>query len=434
MADRLTGDRIGVIGAGYAGCAAAVALTQAGHPVCLMESSRLPGGRARRVDSPHGPLDNGQHILAGAYRATLHLMETVGAVPDQLLLRLPLTLDFPGEMALRAPRLPAPLHLALALARARGLSWKERWHAARFMATLRRDGFEVAPDTNVEHLLNRHRQPERLRRILWNPLCLAALNTPPDIASARVFARVLGDTLGGDSRDSDLLLPRTDLSALLPEPACTWLRDKGQAVRLSCPVRRIQPTDTGYAVEGDGWQESFTRLVLAVAPYHALRLLPRLDATGAAHEALAGLHHQAIATCTLAYETAPRLPGPMLALGGGPGEWLFDRSALIGGPQARFAVVTSAPAEPLDTARLPSQVHCQIEQVLGPLPSPAWHQVIIEKRATFSCTAGLARPGMHSGLPGLMLAGDYVDSPYPGTLESAVRSGLAAAQGLLRAP
>src|SRR6266571_1908849 len=124
--------RVAVIGAGYAGLSAAIALARAGCAVSVFEANRVPGGRARRVEYRGALLDNGQHLLLGAYRETLALMREVG-VADRALRRLPLTLVFPGRLRLAAPaRCPAPLHLLVALLRAQGLTWQERLAALRF--------------------------------------------------------------------------------------------------------------------------------------------------------------------------------------------------------------------------------------------------------------------------------------------------------------
>ena len=127
--------RVAVVGAGYAGLAAAIELVRAGAAVAIFEANRTPGGRARRVEYRGAPLDNGQHLLLGAYRETLALMREVG-VPDRALLRPPLALHFPGRFSMQAPRLPAPLHLAVALARAQGLSSEDRWAAMRMGLSL----------------------------------------------------------------------------------------------------------------------------------------------------------------------------------------------------------------------------------------------------------------------------------------------------------
>ena len=131
---------VAIIGAGWAGMAAAVALAQAKIPVTVFEAARHLGGRARSVEIEGIKLDNGQHLLIGAYRETLRLMRAVGADPDKLLLRQPLAINYPGKFNLRAPRLPAPLHLLAALLRATGLTWRERIAAVRFIAAMIKPG------------------------------------------------------------------------------------------------------------------------------------------------------------------------------------------------------------------------------------------------------------------------------------------------------
>ena len=168
--------RIAVIGAGYAGLAAAVALVREGRVVTLFEANRTAGGRARRVDYRGAALDNGQHLLLGAYRDTLALMRDVG-VPDSAFQRRPLTLRIPGRLVLSAPRLPAPFHLAVALVTAKGLTWGERFAAIRMARALQSASFRVPQGITVGDFLTRHAQPAAVRELLWEPLCIAALNT-----------------------------------------------------------------------------------------------------------------------------------------------------------------------------------------------------------------------------------------------------------------
>ena len=424
--------RIAVIGAGYAGCAAAVELADRGHGVVLFEASRSLGGRARAIPGMES-LDNGQHILAGAYTETLAMMRRVGADPERLLLRLPLTLNFPGHLEIRAPRLPAPLHMAAALLGARGLSWAEKLAAVRLMQALKRCKFRLERDEPVADLLRRLKQPARLTRLLWDPLCVATLNTVAAEASAQVFANVLRDTLAGGRSASDLLLPRCDLSALFPRPAADHLKARGGELRLSCAVKALESLpDTRWRLSGEGWQEDFDAVVLAVAPYHAGALLPACPETAPVHAGLARLDHEPIVTCYLGYGVPVSLPGPMIGLDGGHAQWIFDRGALLQKGETVLAAVISASGRhrELSAAELAAAIHAEIQAVSGPLPAPLWHRVITEKRATFACRPDLLRPGMESGLPGLLLCGDYVASDYPATLESAVRSGLACARRL----
>ena len=178
--------RVAVIGGGYAGMAAATELARCGMPVTVFEAARVLGGRARRVETDGARLDNGMHILLGAYRETLRLIDLVKepGAPSGLL-RLPLELTIHPAFRLRAPRLPAPLHLFWALLGAHGLRLGERIAAARFMAWSQRNAFRLAVDASVSDLLVSRRQPDAVTRYLWNPLCVSALNTPPAQASLR---------------------------------------------------------------------------------------------------------------------------------------------------------------------------------------------------------------------------------------------------------
>ena len=123
-----------------------------------------------------------------------------------------------------------------------------------------------------------------------------------------------------------------------------------------------------------------------------------------------------------------QLPQPMLGHANGIAQWLFDRGQICGTPGV-FAAVISARGRHLELSNeeIAARIHAEIADIVPNLPPPLWTQVITEKRATFSCTPQLNRPPAVTPLPGLLLAGDYVASDYPGTLESALRSGIIAA-------
>jgi len=421
---------IAIIGAGYAGLSCAVELAMRGFAVTVFESSRIPGGRARVVAVGGLALDNGQHILLGAYRETLRLMRRVGANPDRLLLRLPLSLHYPNEFDLTAARVRPPFNLLLGLLRARGVSWAERRAVVRLTSALRRHGFTAASDRPVAALLAETGQPPRLCRLLWEPLCISALNTPPELASAQVFANVLKDALFADGAASDMLLPRTDLTRLFPQPTVEWLLRQGHAVRLGEPVRRILPGETGFALEaGQGaLPERYAGVVIATAPYHAGALLAELPETAAQKSQIDALGWEPIYTAYLAYPEGTRLPAPMIGMSGGLGQWAFDRGQL-GGPAGLLAVVISARGrhEAILRDDLSQVLHIELSAIMPGLPPPRWTQMIAEKRATFSCQPGLQRPSVQTDMDGIFLCGDYTQSPYPATLESAVRSGVACA-------
>lgn len=423
--------RIAVVGAGYAGLACAVELAQRGHRVSVFETSRTLGGRARRVMLHGHALDNGQHLLIGAYTELLRLMRCVGADPDRLMRRTPLDLVVPGLFRLRAPRLPRPLHLAGALLGARGVDWRARLAAVNFMHRLRADRYRLNVDLTVSGLLTRHRQPAALRRYLWEPLCLAALNTSPDEASAQVFCHVLRDALAGARAASDLLFPATDLSAMFPDPAADWLRARGHAVHTGCMVRALEADGERLHLCNSAGRQPFDQVVLAVAPYHALGLLPSQAAFDPLRADLRALRYEAIATAYFGYAETQRLPHAMLGRVDRLGHWWLDRGRLNDQPGVLAAVISAADEHRgMPRALLLESLQRELRELLPALPAPRWQSLIVEKRATFACTPSLQRPPSATAHPRLWLAGDYVASDYPSTLEGAVRSGVALAHRL----
>ena len=402
-------ERVAVIGAGYAGLAAAVTLAQRGKRVTVFESGPLPGGRARRVTTAGRTLDNGQHILVGAYTTLLGLMRTVGADPDALLLRIPLELRYVRNFRLRAPALPAPLHLAAALVTATGLNWRERFRAVMFMQGMKRARYRVSIELSVAGLLEAHDQSINICRYLWHPLCISALNTLPQFASANAFLAVLRDSLGGPRSASELLMPRVDLTELFPAPAAKWLAAHGGEIRCGAPVRELGPVLT-----------EFGQVIVAVGPHQLEPLLPGM--TG-------DYTYQPIYTIYLKYPRQVKLDLPMLGLADGIVQWVFDRGRL-GGEPGLLACVISAQGDhqQMEHDELAATCHRELESAIGILPKPEWTQVIAEKRATVTCVPGIRRFGPRTDVPNVFLAGDYTDPEYPPTLEAAVLSGIRAAQ------
>ena len=388
--------------------AAAVALAERGMRVTVFESGAVTGGRARRIVSQERSLDNGQHILAGAYTELFRLMRTVG-VPADALLRIPHEIRYADGFAFRALWLPAPLGLAAGLLAAKGVPFAERISALKFMAALRKRNWRVQPDITVKDFLDAHGQRGRLRHYLWGPLCVSALNTPLDQASANVFLAALRDTLAADGEAADLLLPRVDLSRLFPEPAAEFVRARGGEVRLGETVRDLASLRNEYEF-----------VIVAVGPHQLENLMP---------EAALEYTYQPIYTCYLQYPESTRLDFPMLGIGEGLVQWVFDRGALLG-EKGRLACVISAQGDHQDLTQqeLAAACHRELRQALPKLPEPLWTRVIAEKRATISCTPGLKRPSVHTATTGVFLAGDYTDPEYPPTLEAAVRSGIRAAE------
>lgn len=412
--------------------AAAVELAGRGVPVTVFESARQLGGRARSIEAGGNSLDNGPHLLLGAYRDCLRLIAKVhdGAPP---LLRQPLELLIPGRFGLRAAALPAPLHLAWGLLTAQGLNWGERLAAARFMQAMQRRAFSLTQDTSVDALLGQERQPATARRYLWEPLCLAALNTPPSQASAQVFLHVLRDALAAGREASDMYLALTGFTQLFPAPAAEYVRRRGGEVRLSAPVRAISRQPEGFLLGTDSSQERFSHVICAVPPHRLATLATGLPQLAEAAQAAANLRYQPIYTVYLQYPPATRLPRPLLGLDIlGQTQWVFDRGPTHGQAGLLAAVISAEGGhEALGHDALAALASEAIARLLdNPALTPSWSQVVAEKRATFACTPGLPRPAQITPLPNLYLAGDYTASDYPATLESAVRSGIACARAI----
>ena len=441
--------KIAIVGAGWAGMAAAVAAVQAGHDATVFEAARAVGGRARALlstlpDGTEATLDNGQHILIGAYTETLRLMRVVGLDPEALLLRHPLSMPFIDGSGLQTPQWaaqwPAPLDALAAIATARGWSWADRWSLIQGALGWQLHGFKCAPSATVADLCQSI--TPRVLHELIEPLCVSALNTPAAEASAQVFLRVLQDALFGIRGGSHLLLPRVDLASLFPAAAAVWASGPptaerpGQA-RVHCGqrVKSLRWQAPHWRVEG----EAFDRVIWATSASEAAMAFT--ECAQAAPESIAyGIRYWAAAAGALRFESiatvyahAPnvRLPHPMLALRSTtaePAQFVFDRSQL-GGPAGLLAFVVSASHGSRDElqAAVLAQAASQLRALGGDRLQAV--QTVIEKRATFACTPALPRPHPRIA-PGLVAAGDYVYGPYPATLEGAVRSGLAAAHGL----
>ena len=415
--------KLAIVGAGWAGLACAVAATKAGHAVTLFEAARTPGGRARRVGHDGLALDNGQHILIGAYHATLALMRDVGVDPDAVLRRQPLSLRFADGGGLQLPHLPAPLDLLAGITTARGWAWRDRLGLLNTALRWRLGGFRCARSATVAGLCTG--LTPRVMQELIEPLCVSALNTPVHRASGEVFLRVLHDAMFSGRGGADLLLPRVDLGALFPDAAVAWLARRGAGLRTATRVHAIVPTAAPARWQVDG--EAFDRVVLACAPWDAVRLVRASGVPGATADRWCAqadaLRFEAITTVYL--QGAAPLAAPVLALRSratAPAQFVFDRGQL-GGPAGLLAMVVSASDGP--RATLEAQVLAQATAQLGQRALRAV-TTIVEKRATFACTPALDRPPMQIA-PGWLACGDYIDGPYPATLEGAVRSGIAAA-------
>jgi squalene-associated FAD-dependent desaturase len=419
---------VAVIGGGYAGMAAAVTLADCGIAVTVFESSQQLGGRARGVSYNDTQLDNGQHLLLGCYRQTLHMIEKVGGDIEKDFLRLPLQLVLHGEFSLKAPRLPAPLHLVVALLSAQGLSLKERLNAIRFIISVRGMHFQLPIDITAAELLAQHQQDTALVQKLWEPLCIAALNTPMHKASAQVLLNVLRDALNQSRANSDMLLPRLDFTSLFPKRAAKYIEQHGGNLNISCGVESLRPAEDSIEITSARGTESFSHVICATSPVNAAKLLRPVSALAETVAKIDNLEHQPIYTLYLQYPNNVTLPHPMLGLHQRYSQWLFDKGR-ISDQQGLIAAVISAEGihQELPQGELAQKVISELRVEFGITEQPEWFKVIAEKRATFCCSPSLQRPRQQTRQPRLLLAGDYTEGDYPATIEGAVLSGICCA-------
>jgi squalene-associated FAD-dependent desaturase len=464
-----------VIGGGWSGLSCAVSLAAKGLPVLLLESARQLGGRARGVKLKHFSddiqtteseagfySDNGHHIMLGAYHHVLDLLKLLHIRENDVLLRLPLELNLytagRKKYTLKAPLLPAPLHLIMALLRHNGFSLIDRLKALRMVIRLATIHYTLQEDISVKELLMRYSQSQPLIEGLWEPLCLAALNTPVDTASAQVFLFVLRDSFSRYRSDSDVLLFKINLTHFLSVPARDFIQRHGGEVHLESKVTHLQITNNQITAIGMENETIKCRHVVIATPADITRQLLRGSST--AYELIPAYKYEPICTVYLQYPETVRLPTLMTGFINATSHWAFEHSVIhqpIIHQQEHdnsktisntsfsnscssktdslktcvIATVISGPGQhmKLDKQNLANQVHRELQEVTGQLPAFSQYQVIKEKKATFSCQVGIQknRPGCTTPVKGLYLAGDYTDTDYPATLEGAVKSGFTAA-------
>lgn len=430
-----------MIGGGWAGFAAALELTRAGAHVTLLEASRQLGGRARRVPFEDHIVDNGQHVLLGAYADVLSQLAQLGVPEARVFRRAPLRLTLyeygSDGLSLHIPSLlPAPWHAAYAIGAARGLSPLEKRAALRLMRALARGRVALDTDIAVATFLKDHRQSTNLVQRLWQPLCLATLNTPIEQASMQLFVKVLRDAFMQTRKASHLLLPVTDLSRCFPEPARDYIEQHGGSVRLATRAQALQILRD--RVQGVSIERSTLlaqHVVIATAPKACLELIRPHWLLASVAQTVESLGTAPICTVYLRYPDHIRLQHPFVGLVGTHTQWLFDRGQLTG-EAGLLAAVISGPGPHMrwEAGRLSDTVIAEIAQQFPDWPPPLGAKLIRERQATFAAHVGCEalRPTHATPVAGLWLAGDYVATGLPSTLEGAVRSGVECARQIIQ--
>ena len=439
-----------VIGAGFAGLSAAVDLTARGLRVLVLEGRPRLGGRATSYrDRTTGErVDNGQHVLFGCYRETFRFLRRLGVAGD-VRLQPALAVDSvdldKAPTRLECPHLPPPLHLLAGVLEWDRVPAAERWAALRLLRPIRQARHEAArgrqsgvarADETVRDWLVRHRQGARLNALLWEPLALAALNQQPEQAAAEPFVRVLAELCGPRVTDAAIGVPARPLDLLYAEPARRFIEDRGGAVRTRAPaaVRVAGTRLAGVTLAGEGLAAG---AVIAAVPWHALPgLFPdRPEVLAPLIAAAASTDGSPIVTVNL-WLDRPVLDGPFLGLPGRTMQWVFDKRAAFGAGASHLSMVSSGNAEVMRLSN-PRIVDLAVGELRSAIPAGGWRvehaSVIREPRATFSLAPGQPRrPETHTVVGGLLLAGDWIETGLPGTIEGAVVSGHRAAEAAFR--
>ena len=432
-----------IIGGGCAGFSAATALAESGARVLVVEARPGLGGRATAFTDPETGerVDNGQHILMGCYDATFAFLRRIGAanrVRWQSGLKVPM-IDRAGHYSvLSLPALPSPLHFLAGVLTWEALSWRERLSvlkigsaisgakaaSASAVLPLRRDRLPMT----VRQWLEQHGQAPRLCELFWEPLALAALNQSIDQAESVYFIRVLERVFGPDPSAAALVLPAVPLDEMYAQPARAWLEQRGHQVRVNAPAKVVID---GRHVTGVRVRDELIEapIVISTVPWHAFEALfdsppVELRETIANASALGSLP---IVTVNLWFDRAV-MNEPLVGLPGRNFQWVFDRRAIVGGDTSHLSL-TSSGAETIVSMSNGELAAMALAEVRGALPDARLATVrksivVREKRSTFSLAADAPpRPQTRTAIRGLLLAGDWIDTGLPATIESAVLSG-----------
>jgi squalene-associated FAD-dependent desaturase len=419
-----------IVGGGWSGFAAAITCVQQGHSVHLLESAKQLGGRARNVSWDGRTIDNGQHLMIGAYDRMLAMMSSIGIDETQVFLRQAMDLcvydtHYPPLRLSSKSYLPWPLSVAWNLVASAGISGFIQ--VSRLQSDIKR--LLSKNDITVSEWLITTRQSPRLIKQLWEPLCLATLNTPITEASAQALAIVLRDSLGKGKSAADTLIPRQPLGDLFPNTVAEYIQQAGSKISLRTKANSLRIKENKViAVEcNDGVELVANTVIIATNPSQAFSLL-------SPYSSISHPGEYPICTVYLQYADDVRLQAPILGMSGTVSQWIFDRSEQTAG---LMAVVISGPGnhEKLTKEALISLVCEEVHQLFPAMPKSAEQAFVIrEKRATFACTVNIEsqRPPQHqTEISGVWLAGDFVANNYPATLEGAIRNGENCAKQLL---
>ena len=433
-----------IIGAGWAGLSTAITLIDQGKQVCLVESAKAPGGRARKVNYCQYAVDNGTHIMVGAYTQALALMKKVHSKntwkENTLLERQSLNLHCKQnkKKSFELPKvpLPAPFNIIFSFLLAKGLKLKDKIRILNFGLKIKFNLISIESDLNLESFLIKQNQNPNIIKNIWEPLCIAIMNTPIAQTSTEIFLLVLKDSFFKNRSASDLLFFKTNLSDAFPTPAQHYIEQHNGKICFNRRAVAIIKDDDHYLVKTKSTTFKAKHVVVATAPTAAVNLLQNLNESSAHNELIGNLQtftYQPICTIYLQYPELVASDRTMQGFLGTTIQWMFDKSS-ANQPNLISVIISSQGSHlEMDNPTLINTITNELAQFYPQWPQPNDAFVIREKRATFTASVNInrIRPSNKTDTRNIWLAGDYTNTQYPATLEGAVRSGLQCAKQIL---
>lgn len=435
-----------IVGGGLSGLAAAVAITAGGGKVAVIEQAPKAGGRCYSyTDEVSGDVvDNGQHVLLGAYTSVLRYLQLIGTrdfLREQSTLVLPFHHPRHGHAQFRLARLPAPVHLTAGILRYGLLSLAERkglLSAGLSLKTTGRKGIRKLESLTVDEWLGKLGQKENVRRCFWDPISVSVMNELPVRSSAFLFAGTIRRAFLGRHADSRMLIPTVGQTDLYVDGARRFLETGGSAVLLATTVKSINLTGghadgivlkNGTIVRG--------RSVVSAVPHHALpSLLPAGVRDSSEFRSIRKIDSSPIVSVNLWFDD-DFMEGEILGLIGRTTQWIFNRRNILGRSSHAAGYLSGVISAARSVVGLPADrlVGIVTGDVRSVFPQARRARVIRsvvikERRATFSPTpeAEALRPPAETGIRNFYLAGDWTATGLPATIEGAVLSGFTAAK------
>ncbi|HLX11455.1 MAG TPA: hydroxysqualene dehydroxylase HpnE [Bacteroidota bacterium] len=432
---------VAVIGGGLSGLSAAVALASRGVKVGLFEQTGKLGGRCYSyIHKETGDVvDNGQHVLTGAYTNTLRYLELIGT-RSLLATRQNLSLTF-FQPDKGFGGFSTQFGLGMGLMQFPLLSFSDRWNLRKVASALKQSDDELRAGTGsstVKQWMDHLGQSADAQDRLWNPIAVSVMNELPENASAWLFARALKSTFGNNGKGAEILIPSVGQTELYCEGVWEFLQKMDSQVFLNTEIVSVTAADNKVVSVAmrNGETIEVSGCVCAVPPFVANKLLPREGIKKAQDDEF---RYSPIVSIHLWFDR-DFMDHDYVGLIGMNLQWVFNRRKIMpdvrGSAGGYLSCVISAAYDIVERSKdeivaialadlakvYPESVHTKL----------LFSEVIKERRATISVGPDddAKRPAPETAFPNLFLAGDWTATGLPATIESAIASGFTAADKL----